>query len=180
MSISEEKEGKIGRIQPFDSSGVFRGADGVLHYEGLHRSLVEMLRETAERVPDREAVVEVGGSALTYREYWDAAARVAGGLAAAGIERGDRVAIRLPPSRKVRLRTVPAWPRSVARSLPWTGPATSDGGRWPGVMSKAETPARTVPLTIPNLPRDGATPGASRAPAAAVVVRRAGRKRPAG
>ena len=96
MSISEEKEGKIGRIQPFDSSGVFRGEDGVLHYEGLHRSLVEMLRETAERVPDREAVVEVGGSALTYREYWDAAARVAGGLAAAGIERGDRVAIRLP------------------------------------------------------------------------------------
>src|SRR5919204_5460628 len=96
MSVTVEKEGKVGRIQPFDMSGVVRGEDGVLHYEGLHRSLVEMLRETVERVPDREAVTEVGGASLPYREYWDRAARVAGGLAAKGVERGDRVAIRLP------------------------------------------------------------------------------------
>jgi acyl-CoA synthetase (AMP-forming)/AMP-acid ligase II len=96
MSVTVQKEGKVGRLQPYDTSGVYRGDDGILRYEGLHRSLVEMLRDTAERVPDDEAVTEVGGESLTYREYWDRAARVAGGLAAAGIERGDRVAIRLP------------------------------------------------------------------------------------
>jgi long-chain acyl-CoA synthetase len=96
MSVTVEKEGKVGRHQPFDMSGVVRGEDGALHYQGLHRSLIEMLRETAERVPDREAVTEVSGSSLTYREYWDRAARAAGGLAAKGIARGDRVAIRLP------------------------------------------------------------------------------------
>jgi len=96
VSVTVDREGKIGRIQPFDMSGVYRGDDGILHYEGLHRSLVGMLRDTAERVPDREAVTEVGGESLTYREYWDRAARVAGGLVAQGIERGDRVAIRYP------------------------------------------------------------------------------------
>jgi long-chain acyl-CoA synthetase len=96
MSVPVEKAGKVGRIQPFDTSGVFRGDDGVLHYEGLHRSLVEMLRETCERVPDRDALIELDGGTLTFREYWDRSARVAGGLAAMGVERGDRVAIRLP------------------------------------------------------------------------------------
>jgi long-chain acyl-CoA synthetase len=96
MSATVEKEGKVGRIQPFDMSGVVRGGDGRLHYEGLHPSLVAMLRETVERVPDRDALVEVGGGTLTFREFWDRAARVAGGLAAAGVKRGDRVAIRLP------------------------------------------------------------------------------------
>src|SRR5439155_22687719 len=96
MSVTVEKEGKVGRIQPYDMSGVFRGDDGILHYEGLHQSLVEMLKEATERVPDREAVTEIGGPSLTYREYFDRAARVSGGLAAAGVERGDRVAIRLP------------------------------------------------------------------------------------
>ena len=73
MSVTVEKEGKVGRIQPYDMSGVFRGDDGILHYEGLHQSLVEMLKETTERVPDREAVTEIGGPSLTYREYFDRA-----------------------------------------------------------------------------------------------------------
>jgi acyl-CoA synthetase (AMP-forming)/AMP-acid ligase II len=94
--MSVQKEGIVGRIQPYDMSGVYRGDDGLLHYEGLHPSLVHMLRETVERVPDREALVEVGAGRLTYRELWDRASRVAGGLAAKGVERGDRVAIRLP------------------------------------------------------------------------------------
>ena len=96
MSVTVQKEGKVGRIQPFDMHGLVRGNDDRLHYEGLHQSLVAMLRETVERVPDRDAVIEVGGSTLTFRELWDRAARVAGGLVASGLERGDRVAIRLP------------------------------------------------------------------------------------
>ncbi len=89
------KEGRPGRIQPFDMSGVQRGGDNVLHYQGLHRSVLAMLRETVDAASGEEAVVEVGGPRLTYRELWDRSAQVAGGLAAGGFQRGDRAAIRL-------------------------------------------------------------------------------------
>ena len=46
---------------PFDNDGVQRGADGIARYAGRPRSLVEMLRATVERDPDRLAVAEVGG-----------------------------------------------------------------------------------------------------------------------
>jgi long-chain acyl-CoA synthetase len=81
---------------PFDEAGVTRGPDGIKRYEGLPPSLVHMLRDTVERYPAREALAETGGGPrLTYRELWDRAARVAGGLRAAGVRRGDRVALRL-------------------------------------------------------------------------------------
>jgi long-chain acyl-CoA synthetase len=81
---------------PFDTAGVTRGADGIKRYDGLPASLVHMLRDTVERHPDREALVQTGGGPrLTYRQLWDRAARVAGGLSAAGLGRGDRVALRL-------------------------------------------------------------------------------------
>src|SRR3954447_21656700 len=80
---------------PFDTSGIERDADGVAHYTGRPPSLVHVLRASVERNPDAPAIVEVGGPTLTYREMWDRAARVAGGLRERGIERGDRVANRL-------------------------------------------------------------------------------------
>ena len=80
----------------FDESDIVRGADGIARYQGLPENLVVMLRETAEAEPDREAVVETGdGPRLTYRELWERAARVAGGLRGEGVDVGDRVAIRL-------------------------------------------------------------------------------------
>ncbi len=82
-------------IQPFDRSGIVRGPEGIARYENRMRSVVEMLRATVENTPDKEFLVEVGGLRLTYRQVWDRSARVAGGLRAAGIVRGDRVAIRL-------------------------------------------------------------------------------------
>ncbi len=82
-------------IRPFDESGILRGQDGVSRYQGLAQSLVAMLRATVDKSPDAEAIVDVGGERIHYRELWDRAARVAGGLRAAGIGRGDRVAIRL-------------------------------------------------------------------------------------
>ena len=54
-----------------------------------------MLRASVERDPGATAVLEVGGASLSYGELWERAARVAGGLRGAGVERGDRVAIRL-------------------------------------------------------------------------------------
>jgi long-chain acyl-CoA synthetase len=88
-------DGDYPRLMAFDSSGIERGPDGIARYTDRPPSLVAMLRATVERAGDREAVVEIGGPRLTYRELWDRAARVAGGLKADGIGAGDRVAIRL-------------------------------------------------------------------------------------
>jgi long-chain acyl-CoA synthetase len=82
-------------IHPFDESGIVRAADGIARYQNRPRSLVEMLRISVDKAPNSEAVAEVGGERLTYRNLWDRAARTAGGLRAAGIQPGDRVAIRL-------------------------------------------------------------------------------------
>jgi long-chain acyl-CoA synthetase len=84
-----------GVIHPFDETGIVRGADGVSRYQNRPRSLVEMLRGSVEKWPNNEAVVEVGGERLTYRNIWDRAARTSGGLRALGIQPGERVAIRL-------------------------------------------------------------------------------------
>jgi acyl-CoA synthetase (AMP-forming)/AMP-acid ligase II len=56
--------------------------------------VVELLRASVERDPLQEAVVELDGPRLSYRQLWDSAARVAGGLHRVGVARGDRVAIR--------------------------------------------------------------------------------------
>jgi acyl-CoA synthetase (AMP-forming)/AMP-acid ligase II len=81
---------------PFDTSGVERGVDGIARYRDRPDSLVHMLRASVARDPDAVAIVEVGGPRLTYRELWDRASRVAGGLRAAGVDRGGRAAIVLP------------------------------------------------------------------------------------
>jgi long-chain acyl-CoA synthetase len=81
---------------PFDNHGVERGEDGIARYVDLPTSLVHMLRASVERDPSASALVEVGGFQLSYGELWDRAARVAGGLRAQGVGRGERVAIRLP------------------------------------------------------------------------------------
>ena len=55
------------------------------------------LRRAVERFGDREAVVDVaGGQRLTYADLHDAVERVARGLLALGIEKGDRVGIWAP------------------------------------------------------------------------------------
>jgi long-chain acyl-CoA synthetase len=82
-------------IRPFDYSGITRDSNGIAHYDDLYDSLVEMLRATVDGSPDHEAIVELGGERINYRQLWDRAARVAGGLKQTGINRGDRVAIRL-------------------------------------------------------------------------------------
>jgi acyl-CoA synthetase (AMP-forming)/AMP-acid ligase II len=84
---------------PFDTAGITRDDRGIAHYADLPSSLVEMLRTSVERSPDAEALVEVGrpdADRLSYRQLWDRAASVAGGLADAGVGRGDRVANLLP------------------------------------------------------------------------------------
>lgn len=81
---------------PFDSSGIEVGDDGLRRYTGLPRNVVAMLRTTVEQHPERTAVVELGGRQVTYQQLWDGARRVAGGLRDAGVRVGDRVAVQLP------------------------------------------------------------------------------------
>jgi len=92
MSIEPAGRGEAS----FARSGITRGPDGVLTYDGLAPSLVHSLRSRAENQPEAEAVVEVDGQRLTYAQLWDRAGRVAGGLRAAGVQPGDRVSIRNP------------------------------------------------------------------------------------
>ncbi|WP_067972140.1 class I adenylate-forming enzyme family protein [Mycolicibacter icosiumassiliensis] len=84
------------RHNPFPTTGVLRDRHGVAHYQQLPATLLDLLAEQAEQRPDGEAVVELGGDRLTYRQLWQRAARVAGGLRADGLGRGDRVALRYP------------------------------------------------------------------------------------
>lgn len=90
------KQGRTPRLLPYDMSGIERGADGVLRYTGLPSSLVDMFESTVRRAPAQEALVELGGERVSYQQFWDRSARVAGGLAGLGIVPGDRVAINLP------------------------------------------------------------------------------------
>jgi long-chain acyl-CoA synthetase len=83
---------------PFDESGVVRDEAGRARYLDRPASLVAMLRASVERDPAATALVEVGGPSIDYGELWERSARVAGGLRAAGVARGDRVALRLANS----------------------------------------------------------------------------------
>ena len=80
---------------PFDETLVERDAEGVARYLDRPASLVHMLRASVDRDDSAIALVEVGGRSVSYGELWDRAARVAGGLRAGGVKRGDRVAVRL-------------------------------------------------------------------------------------
>jgi acyl-CoA synthetase (AMP-forming)/AMP-acid ligase II len=81
---------------PFPMTGVSRDSNGIPHYDELPATLLDMLAAHVDHRPDSEAVVELGADRLTYRQLWDRASRVAGGLRAGGLEPGDRVAVRYP------------------------------------------------------------------------------------
>jgi len=80
----------------FDTSDIEDGAGGLRRYRSLPENLVQTLRRAVDRNPAGEALVEMGGDRVTYTQLWDRAARVAGGLRQAGVQPGDRVALRLP------------------------------------------------------------------------------------
>src|ERR1700749_1705118 len=83
-------------LSPFLQTEIFYDEHGVPHYEALPTSLLEMLESHVTDRPDAEALVELGGQGLTYRQRWHGPARVAGGLRNGGLHPGARVALRHP------------------------------------------------------------------------------------
>ena len=66
-------------------------------------TLAAILAESANRYPDRDAVV-IGPQRISYRALWDQSRRYATVLADAGVGPGDRVALLMP--------NVPDFPRA--------------------------------------------------------------------
>lgn len=67
-------------------------------YEQRPHTLTDMLKDTKEAFPDKEALV-AGDERLTYTQLWDQAERIAGNLSSLyGIQKGDRVAVLLANS----------------------------------------------------------------------------------
>src|SRR5262245_2574401 len=64
-------------------------------------NLCEYLEQSCRAFPDRCAVVDPSGRQLTYRELQDLAHRIAGYLAARGVQPGDRVGVIAPKSAEV-------------------------------------------------------------------------------
>jgi acyl-CoA synthetase (AMP-forming)/AMP-acid ligase II len=85
-----------GGHSPFSTTGVFRDRNGIPHYEQLPPTLLDMLAQQVDTRPDSDAVIELGADRLSYRQLWDRAMRVAGGLRASGLQRGAPVALRYP------------------------------------------------------------------------------------
>ncbi|CAM2895747.1 acyl-CoA dehydrogenase [Mycobacterium intermedium] len=81
---------------PFPRTDVSVDHNGIPHYDGLPATLLDVLAAQVDQRPDSEAVVELGAGRLTYRQLWDRASRVAGGLRESGLKPGDRVAVRHP------------------------------------------------------------------------------------
>ena len=104
----------------FDTTGVVRGEDGIKRYDGLPRNLVQMLRAAVDQQGAAEAVVERRRPAAELRRA--VGPRRPGGRRPArpGVQRGDRVAIRLGNGVDWVLAFLGAcWPaRSSCRSTP--------------------------------------------------------------
>src|SRR5688572_28474063 len=63
-------------------------------------TLIAQFEASADRWPDRTAVVDPSGEAISYRELHTHVCRLAGFLTANGVSRGDRVGVIAPKSRR--------------------------------------------------------------------------------
>ena len=81
------------RLRPFDEPASCGMPAARLTSPGCQPRCRTSCEPFALWLPEREAIVELGGSRLTYQELWDRSSRVAGGLHEAGVVGGERVAL---------------------------------------------------------------------------------------
>src|SRR4051812_47966591 len=72
------------------------------------RTLMDYLRESASRWPDRPALL-FKGSTVTYRQLENASNALAVGYASMGVRRGDRIGICLPNCPQFLIAEFAAW-----------------------------------------------------------------------
>jgi len=60
------------------------------------RTLSQVLRETSERYPERNAILDPGGVTLTYRQLSEQVDRLARGMLELGVGKGDKVGLWMP------------------------------------------------------------------------------------
>jgi long-chain acyl-CoA synthetase len=115
-------------------------------------TLVADLLAAAERHPDREAVVD-GERRLTFAELAERVEAVAGSLAAAGVRRGDRVAVVMPNGADAAIAIYAAM-RAGAAFVPLPHGAKPERLR----RLTAHCGARVVLTGLAGLPRGAAPP----------------------
>jgi acyl-CoA synthetase (AMP-forming)/AMP-acid ligase II len=65
-------------------------------YETL--SVPQLIERTVQRLPDKSALINAGGAAYTFRQFWDAVRSTARALQDDGLQKGDTLAIFAPNS----------------------------------------------------------------------------------
>ncbi|MGQ0841140.1 class I adenylate-forming enzyme family protein [Actinokineospora sp.] len=102
LKVTERRESAVdpaieGSASPhFPTHDIERGRDGVARYRGLRDSIVAELDAAVAGARTETALIDQDDRAITYGHLWDRATAAAAGLHAAGVRRGDRVALRLP------------------------------------------------------------------------------------
>ena len=163
---------------PYPGHGISVDAHGVRHYDNLPASLLDTLQRWAERTPDAEALVELGGDRLTYRQSLGPGqpASPAGCATAAWVPATvspcatRRASTGCWPSGAPCWRVPSRWPSTSApprrrSSSSWPTPARSS--TWP-LAPHCPTARRTKP----RRPRRPPSPGCS-TPRARLVAPRA-------
>jgi carnitine-CoA ligase len=105
----------VPNVQPVDDEPLATGMDPSL-------VLPAMVKRWAESEPNRPFLIEVGGRAVTYGEFWDELQRWCTLLHASGVKAGDRVVSCLPASIDAQLlwlaaSCIGAWEVSINPEL---------------------------------------------------------------
>ena len=97
-------------------------------------TLIAQFEASADRWPDRTAVVDPSGEAISYRELHTHVCRLAGFLTANGVSRGDRVVWRWRGSNPHNVRF-----RKVPRRASKRGSDTQSSGRFARTFDRRGT-----------------------------------------
>ncbi len=135
-------------------------------------NVVTLLRDAAQRVPDRLALVAPRGEAVTFAELWERVCRVSAGLREAGLNQGDRLVVMVPMSIElyalmlgtIKLGAVAVFVdpwismRRIAQFAAFAEPSGFVGVGRSHLLRLLERRLRTLPVTVTTGSRLGCVP----------------------